>query len=79
MAAKLVFPELVHVFAPSSSMRRIIHRDVRRRSAALREGFIVGAVTTLQDIDLRIMNSGIDPMIHGTIFGAKVFGTEERE
>lgn len=59
-------------------MVRIVHGDIPPRGIAFRTRLLeITAVSTLQDVELWVVDLGIHMIVHGTILGPQMLRTEE--
>lgn len=72
--AKLVLSELVQVAPSRSSVLRVVHASITLGLATMSGLFIVVTVPSFKDVKLGVMHLGVRVIVHGSIFGTKVFG-----
>jgi hypothetical protein len=72
------FAELIEVFSTSDCMIGIIHSHISRRFTLVAGNFEVGTIPSLKDVNLRIVDIGINHVVHGAILGSEMFRTDAR-
>lgn len=70
--SELAFTELVQVLLAGDSVSRVVHAHVRTRITSCCRLLVVATVSSLQNVDLGIVDSGIHMVVQGAIFSAEM-------